>query len=80
MQGDYPFVDKALSGHPVAIRLPSSERRKDGGLLASDWTVAILLLAYAIAMRVVTWGDPNFFVDDSFYLLVGQRMHDGLIP
>jgi hypothetical protein len=73
-------VDKALSGHPAAVRPPSSERRRDGGLLASDWTVAILLLAYAIAMRVVTWGDPNFFVDDSFYLLVGQRMHDGFIP
>ena len=37
-------------------------------------------LAFALLTRVSVFGDPNYFHDELFYAMVGQRMHDGLLP
>lgn len=36
--------------------------------------------AVTIALKFTTFGDTNRSADDLFYLLVGQRMHEGLLP
>jgi hypothetical protein len=48
--------------------------------LGSAPLAALILLVTAFALRVWTFGDPNLFVDDQFYFLVGQRMHEGALP
>ena len=42
--------------------------------------IAVLFFATALALRCSTFGNPNLGVDEQFYLLVGQRMHDGALP
>lgn len=37
-------------------------------------------LAWALALRIVTFGDPAIHIDEGFYFLVGQRMHLGELP
>lgn len=34
----------------------------------------------AVALQAATFGDTNRHADELFYFLVGQRMHDGLLP
>lgn len=41
---------------------------------------AILLCVVAIAARAIQFGNPVVQVDDQFYLLVGERMWDGVLP
>jgi hypothetical protein len=41
--------------------------------------LCILLLA-GLALRISTFGDTNLSPDDGLYFLVGQRMHDGVLP
>ncbi|MFM5925196.1 MAG: hypothetical protein ACKOPG_13515 [Novosphingobium sp.] len=41
---------------------------------------AALLVAAAFALRMDSFGDPVAHSVDQFYLLVGQRMHWGLVP
>ncbi len=40
--------------------------------------LAFLLLA--LALQVTSFGNTNRHADETFYFLVGQRMHDGLLP
>ena len=40
----------------------------------------MILVMTAFALRLWTFGDPNLFVDDQFYSLVGQLMHQGALP
>lgn len=40
----------------------------------------VTLLAIGLALRAGTFGNPNLHIDETFYFLVGQRMHDGLLP
>lgn len=37
-------------------------------------------LAIALLTRVSTFGDPDYHNDELLFFLIGQRMHDGLIP
>lgn len=37
-------------------------------------------LAMALVTRMSTFGDPNYHNDELLFFLVGQRMHDGLLP
>ena len=37
-------------------------------------------LAVALLTRVSTFGDTGYHNDELLYFLVGQRMHDGLLP
>ena len=39
-----------------------------------------LFIVLALALKVATFGDLNRHADETFYFLVGQRMHDGLLP
>lgn len=40
----------------------------------------VILLLLTVAVRWPFFGDPNYHIDEAFYLLVGQKMHDGLMP
>jgi hypothetical protein len=54
------------------------------GAVQSEWRgwalPALAIFALALALRIATFGDPNLYVDDAFYALVGQRMHEGALP
>ena len=50
------------------------------GWLGSPLLAALVMLTAAFGLRAWTFGDPNLFVDDQFYFLVGQRMHAGALP
>lgn len=39
-----------------------------------------VLVGVAVALQAATFGDTNRHADELFYFLVGQRMHDGLLP
>lgn len=56
--------------------MPQTSTRRPGPL----WPAALLMLAAALALRASTFGNPNLLADDAFYFLVGQRMHDGVLP
>lgn len=43
------------------------------------WPIALFVLA-ALASRWYSFGNPVIDIDEQFYLLVGQRMHEGLLP
>jgi len=40
----------------------------------------LALLSLAVGLRASVFGNPNALADDAFYFLVGQRMHEGLLP
>lgn len=42
--------------------------------------LALVLLVATLAIRLPNFGDPNYHVDESFYLLFGYQMHSGAIP
>lgn len=48
--------------------------------LHGGWREAAILLLAALIFRFPTLGDPNLHVDESFYFMVGQAMHDGAVP
>lgn len=48
--------------------------------LRGRWLPAALLLAIALALRSVQFGNPTIQVDEQFYLLVGDRMWHSLLP
>ncbi|MDH7973398.1 hypothetical protein QH494_14505 [Sphingomonas sp. AR_OL41] len=52
-------------------------RRAD---LSSETIVAALLLAMALAVRAVDFGNPVIHVDEQYYLLVGDRLLHGALP
>ena len=41
---------------------------------------ACVILSFALVWRMSTFGNPTLHVDEEFYFLVGQRMHEGLLP
>lgn len=64
--------------------------RATAGIQASDapgwrwsdpaWVRLALFVAVALALRLAGLGELGRHADDSFYFLVGQRMHEGLLP
>lgn len=48
--------------------------------LARPAALAVLFALIAVALQAATFGDTNRHADELFYFLVGQRMHDGLLP
>lgn len=48
--------------------------------LAGDWWPYAAILLAALVIRFPAFGDPNYHIDEGFYLLVGERMRDGLLP
>ena len=50
------------------------------GLFANRAVWAALFLALSFALKITTFGDVNRYADETFYFLVGQQMHDGLLP
>jgi len=49
-------------------------------LVAHRWAGPALLLALAVAIRCVWFGDPVIQVDEQYYLVVGDRILHGAIP
>ncbi len=39
-----------------------------------------LCVALALLTRAPVFGDPNYLPDEQLFYLIGQRMHDGLLP
>ena len=48
--------------------------------LASRTGQLVWFCAFALLTRVSAFGDTNIFADELFYLQIGQRMHEGLLP
>lgn len=48
--------------------------------LASTNIAVLIILAVAVATRMVTYGNPVADPDDQFYLLVGDAMRHGVMP
>lgn len=46
----------------------------------AGWVWALLFLLVALGLRLSTFGNANLGADDQFYLLVGERMHTGVLP
>ncbi len=46
----------------------------------SRWKLPLLLLLATIAIRWPAFGDPNYHIDEGFYLLVGEQMQNGALP
>jgi hypothetical protein len=40
----------------------------------------LIVAGVGLALRFATFGDPNLYIDESYYLLVGHEMHAGAIP
>ncbi|MBO9714388.1 hypothetical protein [Sphingomonas sp.] len=45
-----------------------------------QWLAALLFLMVALATRGWQFGNPLIGIDEQFYLLVGDRMHQGALP
>lgn len=43
------------------------------------WRAALFLIVLTGLIRLNVMGDPNYHVDEAFYLLVAQRMHAGAV-
>ncbi|GGD50002.1 hypothetical protein [Croceicoccus pelagius] len=61
------------------------EKRKSGSLPALSaplrrMIVVATIVLFALAWRYTLFGNPTLHVDDEFYFLVGQRMHQGDLP
>ncbi|NVE96051.1 ArnT family glycosyltransferase [Altererythrobacter lutimaris] len=39
-----------------------------------------MCLAFALLLRIATFGDPNIHMDEAFYFYVGLEMHEGAVP
>lgn len=56
-------------------------RRASAKSFWADTRVAfVVLLVVALALKATSFGDNDRHVDETFYFLVGQRMHEGLLP
>jgi hypothetical protein len=61
----------------------SSQSEDPAGAVPWVGRPAVLVLVFALialALQAATFGDTNRHADELFYFLVGQRMHDGLLP
>ena len=43
-------------------------------------SICLVFVVAALLLRAASFGDPVANIDDQFYLLVGDRMHHGLLP
>lgn len=59
---------------------PSWLKNFQRSALLNEKIVFGLIVACAFLLRSATFGNPNLEPDESFYLLVGIKMHDGLLP
>lgn len=50
------------------------------GWLTSTKTQVAVLFLFALFARASALGDPNYHVDEAFYLLVGKAMQQGSVP
>jgi len=50
------------------------------GILVSNRIAVLLIVAVAVATRIVSWWNPAAHVDDQFYMLAGQELLKGHWP
>lgn len=53
--------------------------RSKPSMAARSWLCIAIVLA-ALVIRAPIFGDLNYHIDEEFYLLVGDRMRNGLLP
>jgi hypothetical protein len=58
----------------------SVQAREESSFLASTRIAVLLIVAVAIATRIVAWWNPVAHVDDQFYLLAGEELLKGHWP
>ena len=63
---------------PVAPKASVAHSRRS--IASSGAGIAAFLALVAVVIRLPNFGDPNYHIDESFYLFVGQRMHEGFLP
>lgn len=91
----YQTVFDTISGEPAdpaltrdsGLVLPEGWQRAtpdrfafSRALFAHRWAGAALLLAVAVAIRCVWYGDPVIAVDEQYYLVIGDRILHGALP
>ena len=71
-----------MSGNARAIETGPSPALPASGrdFLAARHTAALLIVAVAVATRIVSWWNPVAHVDDQFYLLAGEELLNGHWP
>ncbi|HXG81617.1 MAG TPA: hypothetical protein VNJ05_07435, partial [Sphingomicrobium sp.] len=57
-----------------------NEAEADRSAFASPTIAALLIIAVAVATRIVSWWNPVAHVDDQFYLLAGEELLQGRWP
>ena len=67
---------KQTRAGPAVAQPPVASR---ASAFADRWLYAAILLA-AVLIRAPVAGALNYHIDEGFYLLVGERMRDGLLP
>ncbi|MEO5586791.1 MAG: hypothetical protein ABIQ81_03755 [Novosphingobium sp.] len=55
-------------------------RQAAARLRTSNWRTFALFVLCALALRWASIGELGRHADETFYFLVGQRMHDGVLP
>jgi hypothetical protein len=48
--------------------------------LWEKWWLYVVIVVAAVLIRAPTFGNPNYHIDEGFYLLVGDRMRGGALP
>lgn len=59
---------------------PTPPLKGRGEIFASPAIAALLIIAVAVATRIVAWWNPVAHVDDQFYLLAGEELLAGRWP
>lgn len=64
----------------VDSQFGAAEAKSGGSAFASPAIAALLIVAVAVATRIVAWWNPVVHVDDQFYLLAGEELLAGRWP
>ena len=69
----------------TTLSVSGSALGRNNGPVAGAWAMplalhGLLFMAIAIGLQAATFGDLSRHADESFYFLVGQRMHEGVLP
>lgn len=69
----------ALGGKMTTANPALATWRRERGALTSWWPFALLLVV-ALVVRAPFYGNPDVYLDEQYYLLVGDRMLHGALP
>lgn len=67
-----------VQGSNLAMAQPSLITGSPSG--RAELMIWCLILVFTIVVRISNLGDPDYHLDETFYLLVGNAMHHGAVP